>query len=199
MVDPDAQSVEAALSAGKIECPECGQGLHPWGHARWRPLRDHGQPLPVRPRRTFCRECARVPGQQKTHVLLPKVALLRRADTAEVIGEALTATHVERRTRREVALQAGAPLETVRGWRRRFHERAEEIRVQFTELAHEWDPEQGPIEARGSPELDALEAMGMAARAAVRRFGPEPLWQLVAGASAGRLLSNTSSPLPLPP
>ena len=132
-------------------------------------------------------------------MLLPKVALLRRADTVTTIGEALHATHVEERTRREVAAGAGAPIDTVRGWRRRFRTRAEEIRVGFTELAHEWNPEQGAVGARKTPELDALEAIGVAAQAAERRFGPEPLWQLVAGASGGRLLSNTSRPLPRPP
>jgi len=38
--------------------------------------------------------------------------------------------------------------------------------------------------------------MGLAGAAAVRRFGPMPLWALVAGASGGRLLVNTSSPIP---
>jgi hypothetical protein len=130
---------------------------------------------------------------------LPSLALLRRVDTAATIGEALRATYVEKCRRREVAERAGAPLDTVRGWRRRFRGRAEEIRVHFTELAHDWDPEQGPIAARQSPELDALEAIGVAAQAAVRRLGPRPLWRLVAAASGGRLLSNTGCPLPRPP
>jgi hypothetical protein len=132
-------------------------------------------------------------------VLLPKLALSRRADVVNVIGEALVATHVDRRRRREVAAGAGAPLDTVRGWRQRFQAKAEEIRIQFTELAHEWDPELAGVPTRGSPEQDALEAIGMAAAAAVRRFGPQPLWHLVAAASDGRLLSNTSSPLLMPP
>ena len=142
------------------------------------------------------------PGAQKTHVLLPKVALLRRADTVATIGEALMSTHVDRCSRRAVAVRAGVSVNTVRGWRRRFRQRAEQIRVEFTELAHEWDPEQGAIAAQETPELDALEAIGVAAQAAVRHFGAadaEPVWQLVAGASAGRLLCNTSSPLPRPP
>ena len=202
MVDPDAESVEADLVAGRIKCPGCGSGLRPWGHARVRPLRDHGSPSAMRPRRSICPPCVNSPGAQKTHVLLPKVALLRRADTSTTIGEALLAWHVEERPRREVAARAGVPIDTFRGWRRRFGQRADQIRVQFTELAHEWDPEQGAVTARAMPGLDALEAIGVAAQAAVRRFGAddaEPLWQLVAGASAGRLLCNTSSPLPRPP
>ena len=89
MVDPDAESVEADLRAGRIKCPGCGSGLRPWGHARMRRLRDHGRPLPMQPRRSICPPCANSPGAQKTHVLLPKVALLRRADTVHTIGAAL--------------------------------------------------------------------------------------------------------------
>jgi hypothetical protein len=130
-------------------------------------------------------------------VLLPTLVLLRRVDVVAVIGAALVARHVEHRTRAEVAQAAGAPWDTVRGWVRRFGERAVEIRAEFATLAHRWDAELGPIEPRGSTVLDALEAIGVAAAAAVRRFGPTPSWTLVAGASGGRLLSNTSSPVPV--
>ena len=190
MVEADSASVEACLRAGEMSCVECGGELRPWGWARWRMLRDHGQPVPLRPRRSHCRRC------QVTHVLLPTLALLRRADLVAVIGEALLATHREGRSRQQVAVKAGVPVATVRGWRRRFAERATEIRAHFSTLANRWDPELGGIQAQGSPVLDALEAMGVAAAAGVRQFGPQPPWSLVAGASGGRLLSNTSCPLP---
>jgi hypothetical protein len=103
---------------------------------------------------------------------------------------------VEGRSRAELARAAGAPWDTVRGWLRRFEERAVEVRAEFAALAHRWDAELGPIEPRATAAMDALEAIGMAAAAAVRRFGPTPVWALVAGASGGRLLSNTSSPIP---
>ena len=131
-----------------------------------------------------------------THVLLPVLALLRRLDLAAVIVEALVARHMEGRTRVELTRSMGAPWDTVRGWLRRFERRAVEIRVEFTALAHRWDADLGPIEPRSTVALDALEAMGLAAAAAVRRFGPTPLCALVAGASGGRLLANTSSPIP---
>jgi hypothetical protein len=51
---------------------------------------------------------------------------------------------------------------------------AEAIRVQFTELVHEWDPELGGIRARETAELDALEAIGLAVSAAGRRFPRRP-------------------------
>jgi putative transposase len=132
MVDPDAEAVEADLRAGRIKCPRCGSGLRPWGYARARWLRDHGRPVGIRPRRSICRTCANTPGAQKTHVLLPKIALLRRADTVTTIGEALEARHLGRCRRGELAQQAGVHMDTLRGWLRRFAERAEEVRVLFT-------------------------------------------------------------------
>lgn len=189
MVEADARSVEARLVSGEIACPACGGELRPWGHARWRTLRDHGRAVRLRPRRSRCRACL------VTHVLLPALTLLRRVDLAAVIVATLVARHVEGRSRREVVSAAGAPWDTVRGWLRRFEERAVEIRAEFAALAYRWDGELGPIEPRATAALDALEAMGQAAAAAVRRFGPTPLWALVAGASGGRLLSNTSSPI----
>lgn len=190
MVEADAESVESRLVAGRIACPACGGELRPWGHARRRTLRDHGRPVELRPRRSRCRSCL------VTHVLLPVLALLRRVDLAAVIGAALVGRHVERWSRVELARTTGAPWDTVRGWLRRFEERAVEIRAEFAALANRWDAELGPIEPRATGALDALEAIGVAAAAAVRRFGPTPLWALVAGASGGRLLSNTSCPIP---
>jgi len=190
MVEVDAASVESRLVAGEIACPGCGGELRPWGHARWRTLRDHGRPVRLRPRRSRCRSCL------VTHVLLPVLALLRRLDLAAVIVEALVARHVEGRTRVELTRSMGAPWDTVRGWLRQFERRAGEIRAEFAALAHRWDANLGPIEPRATAALDALEAMGLAVAAAVRRFGPTPLSALVAGASGGRLLSNTSSPVP---
>ena len=190
MVEPDQALVETRLQAGELKCVDCGGELRPHGFARWRTLRDHGRPVRLRPRRSQCRVC------QITHVLMPTLALLRRMDVAAVIGEALIAIHSSDRTRKEVAATAGAPVDTVRGWRRRFGKRAEQIREFFTTLAHRWDPELDAIEARATVALDALEAIGVAAAAAVRQFGAQPQWQLVAGATGGRLLCNTSCPLP---
>jgi transposase-like protein len=110
-------------------------------------------------------------------VLLPTLMLLRRTDLAAVIGEALLAIHREGKSRQQVAAQVGVPVATLRGWRRRFGERAAEIRTTFSALAHHWDPEHGGIQAQASPVLDALEAIGVAAAAGVRRYGPQPpLW-----------------------
>ncbi len=171
-------------------CPACGGELGPWGFAGWRVVRNRGKERRVRPRRSRCRLC------RVTHVLLPVVALLRRRDLAAVIGEALRRRHLEGESRRQVATDAGVHPDTVRGWLRRFAQRAEDIRVSFSALAHRLDPDLPPIEPRGSPPADALEAIGVAAAAATRRLGPAALWDFVAGASGGLLLANTSVPLP---
>lgn len=192
MVEPDQVAVEAALVGGRLVC-DCGGQLRPWAHARWRTLRDGYRQVQLRPRRARCASCL------VTHVLLPTIALLRRRDLAAVIGEALHARHVEGLSRAVIAERAGVLPDTARGWFRRFAERAEDIRVAFAALAHRYDPQLPPIEVRGSPSADALEAIGVAGAAAVRLLGPAPLWNFVAGASGGRLLSNTICPLPGPP
>jgi hypothetical protein len=188
MVGPDPAVVERELTAGGLSCPACSGELRPWGHAR-RWLRDREAERVVRLRRSRCRACL------VTHVLLPVVALGRRLDLAEVIGAAV-AVKVAGAGHRRVAAGLGLPASTVRGWVRRFAARAELIRGHFTALAYRLDPELGPITARGSPLADALEAIGVAAAAVVRRLGPAAPWAVAAGASGGWLLgtvSNTSA------
>jgi hypothetical protein len=129
-------------------------------------------------------------------VLLSTIALVRRRDVVEVIGEALTARYLDGKSRSVVAAEAGVPFDTARGWQRRFSGKSGEIRELFSTLAHRLDANLGPIQARHSPEADALEAIGVAAAAAARQLGPGPLWGFVAGASSGMLLSNTSGLLP---
>lgn len=187
MVGTRAGEVERDLAGGSLECPACSGGLGPWGWARRRVLRFRGAQQWVRPRRARCRSCL------ATHVLLPVVALVRRRDAVEVIGAALAAKQPGVGHRR-VAGEVGVPATTVRGWLRRFAAKAEFVRAQFEALAHGLDRDLGRIEPRGSPTTDALEAIGVAASAAARRFGPSPVWWFVSGASGGRLLSNTNSP-----
>lgn len=192
IVEADPKEVDAALRAGHYRCSACGQGvLAPWGFARRRRLRDRGREVLLRPRRSRCASC------HVTHVLLSKVAFLRRRDLAEVIGEALLGRFMEGDSRADVARRAGVHVDTARGWFRSFARRAGEIRVVFGALAHRLDPSLAPIAARGFAPMDALEAIGVAAAAARRQLGPAPLWSFVSGATGGLLLSNTNRPLPL--
>lgn len=86
------------------------------------------------------------------------------------------------------------PAGTVRGWLRRYAANAEVIRALFTRSAVALDPMLGPIVPAGSGIADALDAIAVAGRAWVLRFGPAPVWRIVSRVSAGGLLSrNTSS------
>jgi len=187
MVGPDPVVVERELKAGVLDCPTCAGVLRPWGFAAPRVLRGRAGGVQLRPRRSICAGC------RGTHVLLPVVGLLRRVDLVVVIGAALLAK-ARGVGHRRIAADLGVPATTVRGWLRRFAARAELVRAQFTALAHRLDASLPAVGPRGSPTADALEAVGQAAAAATRRFGPAPVWQFAAGATGGRLLGNTSSP-----
>jgi len=88
----------------------------------------------------------------------------------------------------------GVPVSTVRGWLRRLASNAEAIRVWFTVLAHSLDPMLAPLASTGTPIGDAVEAIGVAARAASLRLAPVLPWSFASSASCGRLLSNTGWP-----
>ena len=183
MVDADPLKVERALSSGGLGCPVCAGVLRRWGWARERTVRGAGGlGLRLRPRRARCQRCAR------THVLLPVFVLVRRADVVAVIGWALMLAAAGAGFR-AVAAQVEVAEGTVRGWLRSFRDRAEGWRVVFTRLLAALDPVPGPIAARGSQLGDAVEVMGLAAAAWVRRFGPRPPWEFVSEVSGGALLS----------
>jgi hypothetical protein len=181
--------VEAELGGGLLGCPSCRAVLGPWGHARERVLRCSVGERVLRPRRARCRGCA------VTHVLLPDMALLRRRDEVVVIGVAIEAK-VAGSGYRRIAGRLGVPVDTVRGWLRRFAERAERIRAHFTRWVVALDLEIGPVLPAGSGVADALEAIAVAARAWVLRFGPGEPWQIACSLSGGALLGNTSSLFP---
>jgi hypothetical protein len=120
-------------------------------------------------------------------VLAPRSTLVRRADSAAVIGGALLAKAGGWGHRRIAAL-LGRPVSTVRGWLRRFGARAEDLRVLFTALLHALDACAVAVPVTGSVFADALESLGLAAAAAARWFGPRPVWQFASAASGGQLL-----------
>jgi len=126
-------------------------------------------------------------------VLLADVALARRVDTVAVIGRALVATAAGAGHRR-IAEELGRPAPTVRGWLRRFRGAAARIVAHFLAWAHRLDPNLGVVEPAGNTVADAVEAIGVAARAGSLRLGPRPAWSWASALSAGRLLSNTNSP-----
>jgi hypothetical protein len=187
IVGSDPVRVEADLAAGAIGCPACAGALGPWSFARRRWLRGEGGSVVVRPRRGRCRSC------RCTHVLLPDVALWRRVDAAEVVGRALVSA-ASGRGHRRIAQQLGRPPSTVRGWLRRFRAAAVRVAAHFGAWAHRFDPNLGPIVAAGGALGEAVEAVGVAARAASLRLGPRPPWSWASVLTLGRLVSNTNSP-----
>ena len=187
IVCADEAGVEAELVGGRLGCPSCRGMLGPWGHGVERVLRCALGGRLLRPRRARCREC------EGTHVLLPEVVLLRRRDEVAVIGSAIVA-RVAGEGHRPIAERLAVPKDTVRGWLRRFAERAGRIRAHFTRWAVALDPEIGAVLPAGSGIADALEAIAVAARAWVLRFGPSDLWRIACLLSGGALLGNTSSP-----
>ena len=175
--------VESELVAGALACPSCRGVLGPWGHGRRRVLRCSSGDRWLRPRRARCRGCA------GTHVLLPDATLLRRQDEIAVIWAAIVAT-VAGHGYRRIAGRLGVHADTVRGWLRRFVERAELVRAHFTRCAVALDPQQGPVLPAGSGVADALEAIAVACRAWVLRFGPSDPWRIASVLSGGMLLAT---------
>jgi hypothetical protein len=199
-VGKDVSEVERRLSGGLLACPGCGGRLARWGHARARVLRGDGGSLRrCRPRRAVCSGCGR------THVLLPVDCLVRRADVAAVIGAGL-ALAAQGWGHRRIAARLGRPAATVRGWLRRFRERAEPLRTTFIALLVGLDPLAVLPDLAGTALGDAVAAIVAAAVVVVARWG-EPVcglspWELAVAVTAGRLLApsgtemsiNTSCP-----
>ena len=142
----------------------------------------------LRPRRARCRGCA------GTHVLLPELALSRRQDEVSVIGEAIVAKVAGEGFRR-IAARLGVYPETVRGWLRRFaNGRSGSGRISRG-VRSRWIPSSGRCMPVGSGIADALEAIAVAGRAWVLRFGSAEPWQIASRLSGGMLLGNTNRPL----
>ncbi|MEN3586711.1 hypothetical protein AAH978_21565 [Streptomyces sp. ZYX-F-203] len=115
--------------------------------------------------------------------------LLRRVDLADVIGSALVAKAAGAGAR-TIAAALGRPVDTVRGWLRRFEQRAEHVRVYFTVLLVDTGPDPIPPAASVSVFANAVSAVVGAWKAAASSWldiGEVSPWQLAAATSRGRL------------
>lgn len=183
------QCVEAALAAGELACPRCSRPLSPWGFAGSREVRRLDGVRSVRPRRTRCRAC------ETTHVLAPAWLVPGRRDGTDVIGEALrlAAGGVGHRV---IARRLGRPAGTVRGWLRASRLRAASLRACASRWAVALDPELGAVTPAGSELGDAVEAITLAVRAWVLRFGPANAspWERAVCLTGGLLAGQPALP-----
>lgn len=189
IVGNDGEVVEAELAAGELGCPHCEGELRPWSHARARATRLAEGSERHRPRRARCRACGR------TTVLLAERFLARRVDSAEVVGQALLA-RAAGKAQSAIASSLGRTRETVRNWLAAFAARAEPLRRHFTSWALASDASLHEVVSQGSGFADAVEAVGLAARAASLAFGPKPAWSWASRMTRGGLISNTNWPAP---
>ena len=118
--------------------------------------------MSVQPRRARCSSCG------VTHVLLPAWLLVRRCDSAGVIGEML-ARAARGQGFRSIAAASGVPEDTVRDRLRRFRTSAAGVREFFTRLAGALAVDPVPLDPAGGVLGDAVVAVAAAAAAAVSR------------------------------
>lgn len=170
------QRAEQILQAGAMSCPRCSGRLRPHGHGRTRTVRDLDQDtVTVTPRRARCADCL------ATQILLPSALTVRRADSAQVIGNALAAK-ANGAGFRTIAARLGRPASTVRRWLRRVPEsRPQWLYERAVERAVEIDRE---LLVRPAEQKTRLgHGLNLLADAALRyreRLGlTDPPWTLI--------------------
>jgi hypothetical protein len=184
-----AQQLEVDLAAGRVACPDCRGPLARWGCARSRVVRMRDGARSLRPRRGRCHGCGR------THVLCPSWSVPCRRDGAEVIGEALRLAAGGEGHRRIARRLERAPG-TVRGWLRAARANAESLQACATRWVVSLDPEPAGITPAGSELGNAVEAVMIAVRAWVLRFGPGPVgpWERAVWLTGGLLTGRPVVP-----
>ena len=190
IVGSDPDRVESDLAAGVVACPACGGCAGSLGlrsapeccaarPGRWRSAL--GGPGAVRAARRMC--CC------------PMWLLARRVDRGSGDRRALTAA----------AGGAGSPQGGRAGWPALADGAglvapvpggaARRAVTHFAAWALPAGCQSAALSARpDQPLADAVEAIGVAARAASLRFGSRPPWSWASVLTVGRLLSNTNSP-----
>jgi hypothetical protein len=185
-----AEHLEAALARGSLACPDCSAPFSPWGFARSREVRMRLGTRTIRPRRACCRGCG------ATHVLCPSWSVPRRRDGAEVIGEALRRA-ASGDGHRRIARELDRPPGTVRGWLRAGRSRAESLRACASRLLVAVDHELVAVTPTDSNLGDAVEAIMLAVRAWVLRFGHHGVgpWERAVWLTGGLLHGRPPPPL----
>ena len=185
MVVSGPDKASSCCSAATCPCPHCQAALRPFGHGRPRIVRGPGSSrLKVTPRRARCGGCRR------TQILLPTALTVRRADSTEVIGNALIAK-VRGAGVRTIAAALGRPESTVRRWLHGVDEpHAQWLYRQGVDRAVTIDRELLVNPAPQASTLGhALNVLGGAAHRYRERLGlTVPEWSLVGIFAQGRLI-----------
>jgi hypothetical protein len=135
-------AARSALARRKLRCPDCGQAMRPWGHARERTIRELGGALAtVRPDRALCTGCG------VSHVVLDAGLLPRRAYAAGLVGQALVGAALGSGYR-PVARDLAVPAGTVRGWIRGARRSAAQLRAAGIRTVVAFDPDALPTRVR---------------------------------------------------
>jgi transposase-like protein len=181
----DTEAAGIVLARGKLACPDCGQMMRPWGHARERTVRGlDGTLLTVRPDRALCRGC------RVTHVLLDARLLPRRAYAVALIGKALLRA-ASGSGYRPAARELAVPDGTVRGWIRAARHSAARLRAEAIRTIVRLDQDAFAIRVHPSELAGALEYLGTAAMLTARRINLDNVhpWAMVNACTRGRLLT----------
>ena len=157
--------MEAYVELGKqVEvprqlCPGCELLLTWWGWyqrgVRWLAGPGGLEERLIWVRRGYCRSC------EATHALLPDFLHEWRVDAVEVIGQALEESVEKGRATVHTAVRLGLPLATVRNWRVRHRQRAEELWAGYSRLAVELGAEFAQLPAgRERAVMNAVREAG---------------------------------------
>lgn len=181
-----AEMAEEHLDAGTLHCPRCAGRLTKWGFGRRRTIRSHGSTtVMLRPRRVRCSDC------ESTHIVVPAAFQARRADTTEVIGQALL-HKAHGLGYRRIAARIHRPESTVRRWLRRvtpqhLHWVYQHGVQRLIKVAPDAFAE---LRFVGHHLRDTLSVLCAAAYWDRHRLGlPDPPWTMVGIYTLGRLLA----------
>lgn len=192
---------QEALKAGRIVCPDCGSPVRPRGFGP--PLgpfpggRDAEGLGPGGERlRSHCGACGR------GHTLLPAALAAHRADTAEVIGEAVSAQAEQGIAASRVAAALGRPVRTIRAWREQARVFAVAHLPAFTAMLASLGTgdEDLAVAPAADPVRELLSVLRLIARKAACLWGDRGIseWERINLICRGRFLSP-SLPSPFYP
>ena len=174
------------LKVPRFSCPGCKKPMNYWGwYGRYLRL---GRSHVVLLRRQRCRAC------RSSHAVVPSFVAHGRLDAVGVIGGVLELVAGRNGAMAGAARAADVPYSTLRGWRRRFCERAGLLATGFVRAAVAL----GGVAPRlaAIPEVAAIGAVRAAWRAARRRFegAVGVLWRFANAVVGGHLLSTNIDP-----